>query len=207
MKKAPISVRIIHFFSVIVFWLLIIITVASFIFNILLLTDLFGNDFQLRIALPVTFEVEETGIVQLYNKTNAVRIEEATGQLHVVDTPLRFSKIIMRIVFAVVAIALFMTWKFKLFITNIKNGLIFEKSNINNLKHISYGILTLFLLTKVYEQILYHTLVKYLDFNTIIIGRDFTDRSDMLVVAMLLWVLAHVFMKGVEMKQEQELTI
>jgi len=207
MKKAPISVRIIHVLSVIVFWLLIVITAASFVLNLFLQVGTIGHDFQLRIALPVTFDVEETGEVTLFNLTNGVRIEEATGQIHIVDTPVRFSKIVLRLVFAVLAIVLFMTWKFKMFITNIKNGMIFEADNINNLKHIAYGLLILWLITKIYLEVLYYTLVKYVEFESIVLGNDVSNKSDLLIIALLLWVLAHVFMKGVEMKNEQELTI
>lgn len=199
--------RIIHVLSTIVFWLLIVITSVSFIGNILIETGVIGDEFQLRIALPVTFDVEETGEAELFNGPNEVRIEEATGQLHIVDTPLRFSKIVLRLLFVVLALALFMTWKFKLFITNIKNGRVFEASNINNLKHISYGILILWLVTKVYMEVLYHTLVKYVEFETIYLGNDVTDRSDMLIIALLLWVLAHVFMKGQELQKEHDLTV
>ena len=207
MQKAPVSVRIIHVLSTIAFWILIVATSISFIGNILLETSLIGDDFQLRVALPVNFEVVETGEAQLGESYNDIRIEEATGKMYIVNTPVQFSKIVLRILFAVLMLALFMTWKFKMFITNIKNGMIFETANINNLKHIAYGILVLFLITKVYEEILYHTMVKYIDFETITIGTDRADRSDMLIAALLLWVLAHVFMKGVEMKNEQELTI
>ncbi|RLD20769.1 MAG: hypothetical protein DRI71_09950 [Bacteroidetes bacterium] len=207
MKKAPISVRIIHVLSVIVFWILVVITAASFVFNILLQTNAIGGDFQLRIALPVTFEVEEVGKAQLFDTINDVRIEEATGQLHIVNTPVRFSKIVLRILFAVVAIVLFMTWKFKMFITNIKDGLIFDASNINNLKHIAYGILILWLLTKVYMEVFYHTFVKFVEFHSVTLANDVTNENNMIVIALLLWVLAHIFMKGVEMKKEQDLTV
>ena len=207
MKKAPISVRIIYFFSVIIFWLLTVITIALFIGNIVFQTNIISEEFQLRITMPINFDVEETGTTQIYGKDNKVRIEEARGQIHVIDTPPRLTKNIIGIAFAVAAIGLFMVWKFKMFITNIKNGIIFETSNINNLKHISYGIMTLWLLTKIYMWVLYFTVIKYVEFDSILLSTKVNDDSDYLVIAMLLWVLAHVFMKGVEMKEEQELTV
>lgn len=207
MQKAPISVRIIYVLSVIVYWILIVTTSVSFIGNILLETNVIGDEFQLRVQLPITFEVVETGEAQIGSSYNDIRIEEATGKMHIVDTPQYFSKIVLRLLFVVLMLVLFMTWKFKLFITNIKNGNIFETANINNLKHISYGIMILFVITKVYEEILYHTLVKYIEFDTLSLGGGRADRSDMIIGALLLWVLAHIFMKGVEMKNEQELTI
>jgi len=207
MKKSPISVRIIYVLSVIVFYLLIVATSVTFVANLLLEIEGVGDDFQLRIQLPVTFNVNETGTTQIYDKPNPVRIEEATGKLYIIDTPVQFTKLMLRFLFPVVALGLFMAWKFKLFITSIKKGVVFEFNNINNLKHISYALLILFVLTKVYEQVLYQTTVKYLNFNSIHIDNGVADRSDMLIVAMLLWVLAHVFMKGQELQEEHDQTI
>ena len=207
MKKSPISVRIIYFLSVIAFWLLIFVATLSFIANLLIETKFIGSDFQLRISLPVNFDVSETGTAYLYGVPNDIRIEEATGKMHIVDTPIQFSKIVLRVLFVVSALGLFMTWKFKLFIGNIKVGRIFEADNINNLKHIAYGLLILWLITKVYMTLLYRTMVKYVEFDSIHFRNEVTDASGLILAALLLWILAHVFMKGVEMKEEQELTI
>lgn len=207
MKKPPISVRIIYVLSVIVFYMLIVVTSVTFVANLLLEFEGVGDDFQLRIQLPVTFNVNETGTTQIYDEPNPVRFEEATGKLYILDTPVQFTRLMLRFLFPAVALGLFMAWKFKLFITNIKKGQVFEFSNINNLKHISYALLVLFVLTKVYEQVLYHTIVKYMNFNSIQIDSGVADRSDMLIGAMLLWVLAHVFMKGQELQEEHDQTI
>lgn len=207
MKKAPISVRIFYYLTQIVFWLLILVTAAVFVLNILTETRVIGDEFQLRVQLPITFDVNETGSVNLYGSSNEIRIEEATGQMHVVDTPLRFSKIVLRFLFVVVLLVLFMTWKFKRFITNIKHGEIFTIENINNLKHLAYGLLALWLVMRVYLALMYYLMVDRLDFSTISMNYELIDDSSLLIGALLLWVLAHVFMKGVEMKEEQELTI
>jgi hypothetical protein len=207
MQKAPISVRIINVLSIISFWILIVVTSISFIGNIILETGLIDEEFGLKIALPVTFDVVETGATKIGAHHGDIRIEDATGQMYLPKTPIQFTKSLMRLLFAVLLIALFMAWKFKMFIANIKEGLIFESTNINNLKHIAYGILILFLITKVYEEVLYYTMVRYVEFESIIIGRERTERSDMIIAALLLWIVAHIFMKGVEMKEDQELTI
>jgi hypothetical protein len=65
MQKAPISVRIIHVLTVVVSWILIVVAAVSFLGSILLETNVIGDEFQLRIKLPVTFDVVETGKVPL----------------------------------------------------------------------------------------------------------------------------------------------
>jgi hypothetical protein len=50
-------------------------------------------------------------------------------------------------------------------------------------------------------------MVKRVEFDTITINYQLSDNSGLLIGALILWVLAHVFMKGVEMRKEQALTI
>lgn len=205
--KAPLSIRILYWLTNIVFWLMILIATIVFVVNLILLTDQFGEDIQLRVQMPVSIEVVEEGSVSLGNGDMTVRIEEAYGKLHLVDTPIFITRIAGRILFVMIMLVLYMTWRFKQFITNVKNGIVFETENINNLKQIAYGSLALWITIKVYMEVVYHMFVKYLDFDTIIIGHDRYEMNNTLFAALALWALAHILMKGVEMKKEQELTI
>ena len=206
-KKSPLSIRILYWLTNIAFGLIFLITTVVFFLNLFLMTGLFTEEIQLRVQMPVAIEVVEKGSLDLQGDDLTVRIEEAYGKLHFVDTPFYIYKIVARILFLVMLMALFMTWKFRLFMKNLKNGLLFEIQNINNLKHIAYGIVGLWLLTRIYMQLLYSAVVKNIEFATINIGNDVSDFDDVLVVALFLWVLAHVFIKGLEMKEEQELTV
>lgn len=206
-QKAPLSIRILYWLTQISFWLIAALTAVVFLLNILFLTDLFTENIQLRIQMPVSIEVNEKGDLKLFDRDLNVRIEEAYGKLHFVDTPIKITKIVARILMLVITIALFITWKFRKFVTNLKNGLLFEIQNINNLKHIAYSIVLLWLITRIYMEVLYRTVVKNLEFTSISIGHEVSDFDDVLVIALFLWVLAHVFIKGLEMKVEQDLTV
>jgi len=207
--KAPLSIRILYWLTNIVFWLMILIATAVFVFNLILLTDLFGEDVQLRVQMPVPIEVVEDGSVSLPNVDMTVRIEEAYGKLHLVDTPIFITRIVGRILFVMIMLGLYMTWRFKQFITNVKNGVVFEKENINNLKQIAYGLLALWITTLVYMEVVYQIFVKYIEFDSIIMGNEYEryEQNTMFFAALALWALAHILTKGVEMKEEQELTI
>lgn len=205
--KSPLSIRILFWLTNIAYWLMILISGVVLIFNIVFLTDFFSEDIQLRIQMPVPIEVVEDGKIYTSDSDLTVRIEEANGKLYFVDTPIRITKAVARVLFFIMLLALFITWKFKKFITNLKNGEFFEVDNINNLKHIAYGIVGLWLFTRIYMEVIYRMLVKFMEFESIIIGSDVNDNDDVLLLALGLWVLAHVFAKGVEMKKEQELTI
>lgn len=205
--KTPLSIRIVYWLTSFVFWLLIVLTTAVFVVNLIFLSDVFTQKIQLRAQMPVPIEVVEDGSLQLSNQDLTVRIEEAYGKLYFVDTPVFITKIVARILFVILLLTLFMTWRAKQFISNIKNGLVFERENILNLKQISYGLLGLWLATRVYVVMMYQFIVKHIEFDTIKIGTQIADYNELLISALLLWALAHVFIKGNEMKKEQELTI
>lgn len=207
MKKAPLSIRIIHVLNVIAFWLMIVVAGAVFIFNVLTQFDAFDGHFQLRVALPVQFNVEETGTMPVLSEVQDVRIEEAIGKVHIMDTPKKFMVIVLRVLFVVVLLALFMTWKFKTFIENLKKGDVFIKGNIQNIKQIAYALLGLWFIEVLYTEIIYHSMMKFIEFNSLDFFNDSYHKPSTLLMALGLWVLADVFEKGRAIQEENKLTI
>lgn len=206
-QKTPWSIKILYWFTQFAFWMTSIITVVVILANLVLLTDIFTEPIQLRISMPVPIEVLESGVLHLENSDLPVRIEQAYGKLHFVDTPIYITRMVVKLMLVVILIGWFITFKFRKFMRNLKNGLLFEIENINNLKHISYGLVALFVFSRVYMGMLKIMMEKQLEFSTIKIGGDAYNTDVIIEIALLLWVLAHVFVKGIEMKNEQELTI
>lgn len=206
-QKTPWSIKILYWFTQFAFWMTSIITVVVILANLVLLTDIFTEPIQLRISMPVPIEVLESGVLHLENSDLPVRIEQAYGKLHFVDTPIYITRMVVKLMLVVILIGWFITFKFRKFMRNLKNGLLFEIENINNLKHISYGLVALFVFSRFYMGMLKIMMEKQLEFSTIKIGGDAYNTDVIIEIALLLWVLAHVFVKGIEMKNEQELTI
>lgn len=204
--KTPLSIRILYWLTNIVFWLMILIASTVFVVNLIFLTDI-NETFQLRINMPVPIEVVENGKMFLTGGEEVVRIEEAYGKLHFVNTPFFISKIVARILFVVLMLGLFMLWRFKQLINNLKNGLFFVKENVLGIKQIAYGLLALWISTRVYMEILYRMLVKHIEFDSIIVGSQIGDYDFMVQLALVLWVMAHVFGKGIELQNYKDLTI
>lgn len=205
--KTPLSIRILYWLTTFVFWLMIIITSVVFIINLIFLTDIFTENIQLRVQMPVPIEVVEDGKMHLTNGIQTVRIEEAYGKLYLVDTPFFITKIVARILFVILLLSLFMTWRFKQLMTNLKNGLFFVKENVLDIKQIAYGLLTLWITTRVYMEIVNYLFVMHLEFESIIIGGPRFDVDFIIQLALGLWVMAHVFGKGIELRDYKDLTI
>lgn len=206
-QKTPWSIKILYWLTSFAFWMMTFFAIVTLVVNLILITDIFTDPIQLRISMPVPIEVVENGILHLEDADLTVRIEKAYGKIHFVDTPIYITRMTARMLILIVLIGWFITWKIKNFVTNLRNGLLFEIENINNLKHISYGLVLLFVLSRVYMEVLKAMLESQLEFSSIKVGGETYNTDIIIEIALLLWVLAHVFVKGVEMKNEQELTI
>jgi hypothetical protein len=207
LNKSPLSIRILYWLTNIAFWVLITVSSVVLFANLVFLTNIISEEFGLTIHMPVPIEVLEEGSLSFQNSALTVQIEEAYGKLYIKNAPMSLTKAVAGALLIAVLFGLFITWKFKLFITNLRNGLLFEIQNINNLKHIAYGLIGLWLFTRIYMVVLYQMIVRIIDFESIVIKSNINEYDGAVVAALILWSLAHVFVKGLEMKNEQELTI
>jgi hypothetical protein len=184
-----------------------LIFVASIVFNILLYTNVFGNDIQLHTRLPVKVDLLETGNLRLQNQDIKVELVDTTTQIHFINTPSFITKKVGIMLMVVLLFTGFMTWTFQRFINNVKNEEIFTVNNISLLKRLAYGIAGFWLFTVIYMQLFYHLVAKYLKFENVRITNEVESYSGILFVALFLWMLAHIFITGLKLKQENELTI
>jgi hypothetical protein len=206
-EKAPLSIRIIYWFTNIILGLLMLVFIASIVFNILLFTNVFGDDVQLHTRLPAKVDFLETGKLHLQNQVIKVELVDATTQIHFIDTPAFITKKVGLVMVVVIIFAGFLTWTFQRFMRNVKNGEVFTIRNISLLKRLAYGIAGFWLFTVVYTQLAYHVMAKYLQFENVRITNEIPSYSGILMAALFLWMLAHIFITGVKLKQENDLTI
>ena len=206
-RKSPLSIRIIYWISTGSIALLTIVLAAALIFNVLLYTDFFGNNMQLHIQFPVKIDFLETGNLSLGGQDIAVEFVEATSKIHFFNTPSFITKKAGVAILIVTSFAIYILWVFRKFIMNVKNGLTFSVENISLLKKLSYGLLGFWLFSVLYMQLLYYYIAKNIEMANIRISHDFTDQSSILLFALFIWVLAHIFITGLKLQEEQNLTV
>jgi len=205
--KPPLSIRIIYWFSNIVLGLLTLVFFAAIVFNILLYTDFFGNDMQLHTALPVKVDFLETGNLYLNEQNVKVELVEASTRIHFIDTPNFITKKVGVALLFVVMFAISLTWLFRTFIKNVKDGETFTVKNIMLLQKLAYTLVALWLFTVIYMRLAYYYIAKNLEFEHVLITDEIPNYSGILVAALFIWVLAHIFITGVKLQEEQDLTI
>lgn len=205
--KPPFSISVIYWFTQVIFILLLSIGVGALFFNILLYTDFFGDDLQLHAYLPAKVNFLEKGDLFLNGKHVEVELVEASTKIHFFNTPGFIAKKMGAALLVVVSMIIYLVFEFRKFIGNVKKGVIFTQTNIFSLKKIAYGLVALWLFSVVYFRIAYHYIATNLSFEQVVITDEIPYYTGILFLALFIWVLAHIFITGVKMKEEQDLTV
>lgn len=206
-RKNPLSINIIYWMTQVVFWLFIAVFVGAVALNIATQFELFDADMQLHTNLTTEVNYTEKGSLYLFDEEQEVEFVEAIGKIHFINTNPVLAKWFSGALICVVIIVLYIFLMFKRFIGNMYRGLIFERFNIQMLKKMAYGFLALWLFTIIYSRLFYYFIAKQIEFEHLVISSNFNNYGDLLLVALLLWVLSHVFMQGVKLEDDQKLTV
>jgi len=206
-KKKPLSIRIIYWLTQITFWLFVLVFIGAIVLNVGIQAEWFGDDMQLHIGLPVEVNYTESGMLYLNDMYQEIEFVEAIGKLHLIDTNRQLAKWFGGAMLGVVIVFLYIFILFKNFISNVYRGIIFERYNIRMLKKMAYGLAGLWLFANIYSQLFYYLVAKKIEFEHLEISGDISSFGGILLAALFLWVLSHIFMTGVKLREEQELTV
>ncbi len=207
MKKIPFSIRIIYILTSIVYYLTIVTSSIGMIFAIGLLFGFWGDNVQLHTQMPFEANIVETGTATYWGEEVQLEIVEASGKFHYIDTPpivARTNAIPMLVIFPLL---FFMVFLFHRFIRNVSEGKIFEARNFYLLRKLSYVLTGMWLFTVVYFQLLQRVVFSQVKFDGIELTASRGGFSGLIIAALFTWVLSHIFLKGLELQEENELTI
>ena len=136
-QKTPLSIRIIYWLSSFSLVMLSILVLAVLLFNILIPLNFFGNDMQLHTQFPVKVDFMEVGNLSIDNQDIEVELVNASTQIHFINTPNFITNKIAPFLLIVVIVGWYLTFIFRKFIKNVKDGNPFTIDNIKILKHIA----------------------------------------------------------------------
>ena len=207
MKTDALSIKILYWLINIILGLFSLVIVAVIVFNILLYTNYFDDSMQLHVLLPVKVSFIETGLLHLNSQNIKVELVEAISKIHFFDTPNFITRKAGFILFLIVSLTAYFLWVFRLFVKNVKNGIVFTIKNIKHIKTLSYLLLGFWLVLIVYARLVYYYIVTNMHFENIQITNDYQNYSGVLLAALLVWVIAHIFGVGLKLQQDNDLTI
>jgi hypothetical protein len=209
MKKhqAPFSIRLIYWFTNFMLGMLALVTVLVIMLNIMAATGRLGDGMELHTEFPARVDILEQGTLHIGGKDLKVELVEASAKIHIINTPAFITGKFGLALLVVIAITGFMFWTFRKFIVNVKEGKVFNMANIKLLKHLAYGLVAFWLLIIVYMRVAYHFLARQVSFEHVRVRDDIPEYGSLLLVALFIWVLAHIFRTGLELQEERDLTV
>lgn len=205
-NKNPLSIKVIYWVTNIIFWLFTVVSVLAVAVAIALMFNLFGNT-QLHTGIPVAVDILEQGKLEINNTITNVKFVEMYGKLHFIDTPASLGRIYSIFIFIILGLFFFILLTFRRFINNVYKGIYFEINNIALLKRISYTLIGVWTFTVFYAYFQYYYIVKHLEFSSVKISGDIQTYPVILLFALFIWVLSHIFMKGCKLQEENNFTI
>ncbi len=205
--KAPLSFKIIHILNEIIFWLFSGVTFLTLVFAALVLAGVFKQDLQLHVNLPVAFDNEEIGYIVANQTPSKVQIVKAWGDIHYIDTPLAIARLYMIPMIIVIGMIFSLLYIFRKFIRNVRKGIIFEIYNIKLLRILAIGLVLFWMFWRTYDWVSGEILEKRLHFATIEFSTDIQGHNFLVISALILWLLSHIFIQGMKLQEESSLTI
>lgn len=206
-RKTPLSFVILYWMMNIITALFLLAILLGLIVNILFYTGFFGNDLQLHVAMPVKVNILETGTLAVPGGPLAMELVDASSRIHFIDTPLPLARKFGLIMLGVMGLGLYISLTLRQFIANVKNGKVFDVANIFLLQRISYALLGFWLVLIVYTRLAYHYFAKFVEVPGVEVLNDFNNYPGVLLAALFIWVLSHIFIRGVKLQEEQDLTV
>jgi hypothetical protein len=206
-KKTPLSFHVIYWIMNIITALFAIVSIGVIVFYVMLWTDFFGNDLQLHVNLPGQVNIVSPGTMDYGGSTVNIELVEAVTRIHFINTPPSLARKFILILIGVCAFGLFLLWTFRQFIVNVRKGLIFTISNIILLQRISYTLVGFWVFMIVYMRTTYYLISARVEVENTEIVSEFDNYPWILLMALFLWVLSHIFIRGLKLKEEQDLTV
>lgn len=206
-RKTPLSFQVIYWVMNIITGLFLLVCVGVIVFYVMLWTDFFGNDLQLKVDMPGQVNFINEGIMEYEDGSINVELVEASTRIHFVNTPVSLARKFTLVLMGVCAFMFFILWTFRQFVARVRRGEIFTIDNILGLQNISYVLVGFWVYVIVVRRLTYHYLKPAIDMENVEFVSDFDNYPWMLLAALFLWVLSHIFLRGLRLKEEQELTI
>jgi len=204
---APLSIKIIYVLNEIIFWLFSLVLVGAIVFSVVILAGGLKNDLQLHAGLPIAFNSDATGFIMAANTAYDVQIVEAYGKLHFINTPPYIAKRFVITMLFACGIMFFILFTIRMFMRNVRKGLIFEYKNIRLLRRLSYILLGFWGFTKLYSWMMMKFVVSKLHIGTVEFSNQYQNFNYLLIISLFIWALSHIFIVGQKLREENTLTI
>ena len=206
-KKTPLSFHVIYWIMNIITGLFALVCAGVIVFYVMLWSDFFGDNLQLNVDLPGQVNYIEAGTMQYGDGEISVELVDASTKIHFINTPPSLARNFVYILMGVCTFIFFILWTFRQFAANVRSGEVFTISNILMLQNISYALVGFWVYVIIARRVTYYLVTARIDIQNVEIASEFNSYPWILLAALFLWVLSHIFLRGLKLTEEQDLTI
>lgn len=208
-KHTPTSINLLYWLSN---FSLVMLSIGFFIVIVIGIIGYTGTGnidkgFSFNVPFPVKVDYISSGNLISNNQDIKVELIDASARLKIIDPPAIIGKLSIFVLLCVILFSGLLVLIFRKFMKNVKAGLVFTVENINLLKYLSYGLLVVWLFQSIIIPIFYLYISDKLEFKDTTFTIELFQYSSTLVIALVIYVLAHIFLNGVRLQQEKDLTI
>jgi len=146
-------------------------------------------------------------ILETDKSANNTYLSNGEGRLHLNDTSHTFVLYRLISVFVDTLLFIFIIYLLQKIFAGLKTGVFFVKQNGVYIKKIAYAVLGIALLPKIIDYFVNYYIAQTLDIAGIIFKARFDFDYRTTSLALLIFVIAKVFIRGTELKEDLDLTI
>ncbi len=199
-KKALWSIRIIYWITEVSLWIAIPLSLLLIVSNALLFSGIVnGNDLYSR---NIHINVSNTRHLHSDNLNLKLKLVDSANYLDFINPNNFFAKKTAPFLLLYFLIFTYLLWTFRKFIKNVKAGNTFTIQNIFLLKRIAYVLVGYWFVVFVSVQLANYYFTEHLEMYN-----SFLSTEHLLWEALFMWVIAHIFITGLKLQQEKDLTI
>ena len=206
-QKTHLSIRIIYWFTMVVFWIFAVFAIILLGVSVAFLFGWFDDGLFLNVGLPVAFDLRGNGTLDLGFLQSEVALKEAYGKIQFPGTPAYIARIYGAFMLVIIPVIFSLIYLFRNFIRNVYRGMYFEVDNIIILKRISYVLMGLWFLMVAYSVFQYFFLAINLTFENVDFTGNLQFHGYVFFSGLFLWMLSHIFLQGAKLQEDNNLTI
>lgn len=201
------SLKIIYWVTQISFWIFVIAGLLMVGIAFGMIFNLLNDGLNLHVGLPVAFDLLESGQLQLPGHNIDVNFVEAYGKVRFTELPVAIGRVYGVFILLVIGIFFYIFKAFRRFIIHVYEGVIFDTGNFRLLRNMAYGLLIFWVVIVFYSVLQNFMIAQHLTFDSLEYAGSMEFHMEVVFVALILLVLSHIFMYGIKLKQDNELTI
>lgn len=206
MQKTPLSIRVIYLIPRLFYFLTILSCLAGMFFSFSLFTGFLAEEMKISLGLPIKSDSEEVGKAIFYGQEMVVTFADAKGKVNFANAPKIVSRILSLLVMVVIAIIFYLAHLFFHFVENVKKGVVFEIENLRILRKLGVTLLVLYFYLLITTPIWKHGF----SFGQVDSGFSLHfsgGNVTILLSGLFLLMLSQIFLRGLELQEENKLTI